>query len=206
MWGAHAAEHFERTQPVTDSAVADHAESDRPTRRALLGAGVIGAAFAMAGSRSASAATGRLSESDAALVGFAISLELTARDLYDAAIEAGATGQMWEVLREQHESYAQHLAGIAGVSAGARNDDVFDALVGGFQGATSAAAFDLENVAAATHTELLGEVVDLNAAKSIASIVAIESRHATVLADLAGMGDDFDALFLNTAAALSPEA
>ena len=206
MWVADAAVHLERTQPVTDSAVADHADSDRPTRRALFGAGVIGAALAMAGSRSASAATNGLSESDAALVGFAISLELTARDLYDSAIEAGAEGQLWDVMREQHESYAQRLAGIAGVPTDQRNDEVFDALEGGFRSATSAAAFDLENVAAATHTELLGEVTDVNAAKAIAAIIATESRHATVLADVAGMGDDLDALVLNTAAPLSPEA
>jgi hypothetical protein len=191
---------------VTDSAVADQAASDRPSRRALLGAGVIGAALAVTGSRSASATTIGLSERDAALVGFAISLELTARDLYDAAIAAGAEGQVWDVMREQHESYAQRLAGIAGVSSNTRNDEVFDALVGGFRGATSAAAFELENVAAATHTELLGVVTDEKAAKAMAAIIAIESRHATVLAGLAGFGDDLDALFLNAATALSLEA
>jgi hypothetical protein len=189
---------------VTDSAVADQADSDRPTRRALFGAGVIGAALAMAGSRSASAATSGLSEGDAALVGFAISLELSARDLYDAAIDAGATGQVWDVMREQHESYAQRLAGIIGVPANTRNDDVYDALVGDFRGSTSAAAFDLENVAAATHTELLGVVTHTGLAGAIASIAAMESRHATVLAGVAGMGDDFDALFLNSATPVSP--
>lgn len=190
---------------MTDSAVADQTDSDRPTRRALFGAGVIGAALAMAGSRPASAASG-LSEGDAALVGFAISLELTARDLYDSAIDAGATGQVWDVMREQHESYAQRLAGIAAVPADQRNDELFDALEGSFRTATSAAAFELENVAAATHIDLLGEVTDDGAAKAMAAIVAMESRHATVLAGLAGVGDDLDALFLNTAAPLSPEA
>ena len=43
-------------------------------------------------------------------------------------------------------------------------------------------------------------------ASALAAIVAIESRHAAHLADVAGMGDDPDALFLNTATALSPEA
>ena len=191
---------------MTDSAVADQTDSDRPTRRALFGAGVIGAALAMAGSRPASAAADGLSEGDAALVGFAISLELSARDLYDSAIEAGATGQVWDVMREQHESYAQRLAGIAGVPTDQRNDEVFDALESSFRTATSAAAFDLENVAAATHIDLLGEITDDGAAKAMAAIVSMESRHATVLADLAGMGDDLDALFLNTATALSPEA
>ena len=191
---------------MTDSAVADQAESDRPTRRALFGAGVIGAALAMAGSRSASAATNGLSQSDVALVGFAISLELAARDLYDEAIKTGATGQVWDVLREHHESYAQRLAGIAGVPADSPSSEVFDAFVGGFKGLTRSAAFEFENIAAATHTELLGLVGDQDAAKAIASIIAIESRHATLLAGYAGMGDDFDALFLNTATPLSLEA
>jgi hypothetical protein len=203
---ALAPEHLERTSPVTDSAVADQAETDRPTRRALFGAGVIGAALAMAGSRSASAAATGLSEDDAALVAFAISLELTARDLYDAAIDAGAQGDLWNVMREHHKAYAQRLAGIAGIPADMRNDDVFDALEGGFRGATSSSAFELENTAAATHIDLLGSVTDTNVAAAMASIIATESRHATHLAGLAGKGDDLDALFLNTAAALSPEA
>ena len=192
---------------MTDSAVADHAASDRPTRRALLGAGVIGAALAVAGSRPAHAGTPGLSDSDAALVGFAISLELTARDLYDASIAAGADGQVWTIMREQHESYAQRLAGISGIPADTPAGDVYDALEGAF--ATSdpaAAAFELENVAAATHFEVLAGVVDTQAAAAVASIAAMESRHATVLAGLAGRGDDLDALFLNTATALSPEA
>ena len=54
--------------------------------------------------------------------------------------------------------------------------------------------------------ELLGVVTDQNAAKAMAAIIAIESRHATVLAGLAGLGDDLDALFLNAATALSLEA
>jgi hypothetical protein len=192
--------------PVTDPAVADHAAPDRPSRRALLGAGVIGAALAIAGSRSVSGAAG-LSDSDEALVGFAISLELTARDLYDAAIGAGARGEVWTIMREQHESYAQRLAGISGVPADRRNDAVYDALEGGFDTSNPAdAAFELENVAAATHVDLLGHIVDPEPAGAIASIVAMESRHATVLAGLAGNGDDLDALFLNNATALSPEA
>jgi hypothetical protein len=159
----------------------------------------------MAGSRSASAGPPGLSDSDTALATFAIALELTARDLYDAALAAGATGDIWTVLREQHEAAAQLLAGISGVSADIRSDAVYDALVGGFTSTTSAAGLDLENTAAATHTELLASVVDPVAAAAIASIAAIESRQAAVLAGLSGQGDDFDALFLNPATALSPE-
>lgn len=188
---------------MTDAAVADDAATDRSTRRALLGAGVVGAAFALAAGRPASATPG-LPQGDLDLLGFAISLELTARDLYDAAVESGATGTLWTVLREQHESAAQLLAGVAGISAQGRDDTVFDAFTAGFTSSTTETALELENVAAATHSELLASVSDDTAASAVASIASIENRHATVLAGLAGL--DADALLSNTAEPLSPEA
>lgn len=191
---------------MTDSAPADHAATERSSRRALLGAGVIGAALALTGSRPATAAAG-LSDGDAAAAGFAIGLELTARDLYDSAIAAGADDLVWSVMREQHEAYAQRLAGITGISAADRNDAVYDQLADAFDTSSPAgAAFELENIAAATHTDLIGVVDDSAFASAMASFVSMESRHATVLAGLSGQGDDFDALFLNAATALSPEA
>lgn len=191
---------------MTDSALADHAESERSTRRALLGAGALGAALALAANRPAAAGTTGLSDSDLALAAFAISLELTARDLYDAAIDAGADGAVWTTMREQHEAYAQRLAGISGISATTRDDTTYDLLGDGFSMSDpAAAALELENTAAATHVELLGSVDDVGIAAAMASFVSLESRHATVLAMLSGQ-DDLDALFLNTATPLSPEA
>jgi len=192
---------------VTDSAHADHATGDRTTRRALLGAGVVGAAIALAGARPVSAAASGLSDDDLAVAGFAISLELTARDLYDAAIEAGADDDVWAVMRQQHAAYAQRLAGITGISAQLRNDDTYQQLSDTFATSDpSGPAFELENTAAATHSELLGSVSDVGIAAAMASFVSMESRHATVLAALSGQGDDLDALFSNSATALSPEA
>lgn len=191
---------------MIDSAVADHAATERTTRRALFGAGVIGAAIALAGARPADAASG-LSDADLVAAGFAISLELSARDLYDAAIAAGADADVWRVMREQHEAYAYLLSGITGISAQSRNDEVFDSLSADFATSDPAmAAFALENVAAATHTELVGMVEEGDIVAALASFVSMESRHAVVLAALSGQGDDFDALFVNGAAALSPEA
>ena len=190
---------------MTDSATADHAAPERSTRRALLGAGAIGAALALAGSRPAAAGTTGLSESDLALTGFAISLELAARDLYDAAIAAGAGVGIWQTMREQHEAYAQRLAGISGISASVRDDATFDLLVSEFETSDpSQAAYELENIAAATHTELIGSVEEVNLAAAMASFVSMESRHALVMAAQAGE-DDFDLLFSNTATPLSPE-
>jgi len=191
---------------VTDSAHADHAAEGRSTRRALLGAGVIGAAIALAGARPASATTG-LSDDDLATAGFAIALELTARDLYDAAIEAGADDDIWPVLREQHESYAQRLAGITGISAQLRDDSAYEQFADAFTTNDPAeAGFELENVAAATHTELLGSVADVDIAAAMASFASMESRQAMVLAEMSGQVGDLDALFSNPATALTPEA
>lgn len=190
---------------MTDSAHADHATTERQSRRALLGAGAVGVALALAGGRPAAATTG-LSDDDLAIGGFAIRLELAVRDLYDAAIDAGADGDVWVVMREQHEAYAQQLAGVTGLSAGERDDATFDSLVAEFATADPlAAALAVENTAAATHTDLLGRVDDDGMAAAMASFVSMESRHATVLAGLAG-DDDLDTLFLNTATPLSPEA
>ncbi len=194
---------------MTDSALADHAGNDRSSRRALLGALVGGAAIAIAGGRSVAATTDSpgLSDNDIALAGSAIALELVARDLYDSVIEAGSDDEIWAAMREQHEAYAQLLAGIAGISTMSRDDATFDELGEGFDsGDPAAAAFDLENVVAATHLELLGQVDDAGLAGAIASFVAMESRHATVLATVSGQGDDFDALFVNPATALEIEA
>lgn len=191
---------------MTDSALADHAESERPTRRALLGAGALGAVVALAASRPAAAGTSGLSDNDLDISTFAIALELTARDLYDEAIAAGADGDIWTTMRAQHQSYAERLAGITGVSATTRDDATFDQLSEAFADSNpAAAAFELENVAAATHTELLGQVDDPGIASAMASFVSMESRHATTLAATSGQ-DDLDALFLNSATGLSPEA
>lgn len=166
----------------------------------------MGAALALAGSRSASATAG-FTEGDLAAASFAISLELTARDLYDAAIASGADDPLWQLMREQHEAYAHRLAGITGMSARTRNGEVFEALRSGFEtGDPTDAAYDLENTAAATHTNLIGDVDDHEIAAAMASFVSMQSRHAAVLALRAGRGDDFDALFLNAATPLSPEA
>lgn len=170
--------------------VADCAPPDRSTRRALLGAGVVGAALALAGSRPAGAQSGGLSGTDRELVGAAIGIELAARDLYDEAIAAGAGDELWWVLRQQHSGYAQRLSGLAGIPADTRDDAVFDARQAAFQSSDPAqAAFELENATAATHVELLRAVAHVTTAGAIASIASMESRHAAVTGRLAGHGD-----------------
>ena len=189
---------------MTNTAVAGPATSDRPSRRSLLGAGAIGAALALSGARSASAAAGPAD--DDALSAFAIGAELAARDLYDAAIAAGAGGELWTVLREQHESAAQLISARSGLSARGRNDALFDSMTASMNASTRTAAVELENALAATHTDLTGRVTNIDIASALVSIVSSEARHAVVLSTLAGTADNLEALLVNAATALSPEA
>lgn len=175
-----------------------------PGRRALLGAGLAAGLLALTGSNIARAQVG----GDDALLEYAMRLELTARDLYDAAVEAGGLEDLGQVLRNQHEAYAQSLSRVTGLSARGRLDDVYDALVGSFavsdDTAVATAGKELESIAVATHTELVGLLESADAAALAASILVIEARHATVLADAAGLGDDLDALLVNDAEPLLP--
>ncbi|HUF96795.1 MAG TPA: hypothetical protein VMM60_01625 [Ilumatobacter sp.] len=190
---------------MTNAAPADRAATESTSRRALLGAGVIGAALAVTGSRSVSAAAPE-SNDDARIADLAIAYELAARDLYDDAIEAGSTDELWHILREQHESYAQRVSGLVGKPANTASATLYEALSTNFASAEPiAAAVELENTLAATHTEWLATVTDRNIAIALASVVSLESRHAAILGLRANVADG-DQLFTNSAAALTGEA
>ena len=96
--------------------------------------------------------------------------------------------------------YANRLAGILGVDAQQHRDDaLFDELVGGFEGgdasAVATAGRELEATAVATHSDLIGRLEGIDGIAAVASFVVVEARHGAVLADVAGDGDDLDALF-----------
>ena len=152
---------------------------------------------------------------DIPLLAFAQSFELTLRDLYDEAIGAGVAdgnaGPVFNTLRENHEEYGNVIAGIIGTDAPQRRDDaIFDQFVSGFRNAdvgdVAAAAYDVESTAVATHNELIGQLTGVDAAATLAALLVIESRHCTVLAHLAGNGDDMAALIENSATALPSTA
>jgi hypothetical protein len=151
-------------------------------------------------------ATAPLSDADLGLAEFAIGLELTARDLYQVVVDGGATNSAWKLFANQHESYAQLLAGKTGISAQARNEAVYADLSEAFGSTPANAAYRLENIAAATHAELVAKVTDPDVIGAIASIASMESRHAAYFAERSGRGDDFDALFHNGASPIMPEA
>jgi hypothetical protein len=189
----------------------------------LFGAGVVGA-VALAGSHTASASAPSTSgpessgpdstdagQSEAAQVEanelalYAIGLELSARNLYRAAIEAGATGTAWSLLASQHGSYAERIAGLTGISANRADTALYAAREADFTGDSPAnAAYALENALVATHAALVGMIDNVSIANALASIAAMESRHAAYLAERSGRGDNFEALFQNAASPMLP--
>ena len=148
---------------------------------------------------------------DMVLLDFAQSVELTARDLYDVAIESGAFDETLAsemvAIREAHEGYATAISGLIGRSAANKpNTALFDELAGDFEGdaqaiATAAAAF--EDVAVATHIDLIGQLEGIDGSSLIASIVVIESRIATLLRAISGV-EDLEAQLEFEAEALTP--
>jgi hypothetical protein len=171
----------------------------------------MGAVLAVAGSRSATASapagTSGLSDDDLANIAVVIGYELAAEQLYEHAIAAGADDPLWAVLARQHAAYADGLAGISGISADSPNTELVDQYATDFDTSDPAAAgYQLESVTSATNVELLGVIVDVNTATAMASIAAMESRQAAVLVGLSGQGDDFDALFVNSATPRTPGA
>ncbi len=122
--------------------------------------------------------------------------------LYRDAVEAGLTGAALEVAQAfggNHEAYADQFAAITGISANTYNEAAYDALKDEF--ATSdvvefaTAAWELENNLAATYTELFTSFEAEQSQTVVASIVVVNGRMATVLADLAGVSDDLNLLF-----------
>ena len=76
----------------------------------------------------------------------------------------------------------------------------------GTQRPSPPAGRELEAAAVATHSDLLGQLVDVDAVAAIASFVAVEARHGTVLTDIAGDGDDLDAMLIADAEPLPAPA
>lgn len=182
------------------------------SRRGLIGAlGAAGIAGigALSIARPAAAAPNSPTEGDRALLFEAMRLELTAEALYREAIDAGLSGVAGElavVFAENHVSYADKIAGAAGLSADSRNEDVFEQFQSAFA-TTDADAFaevaaSLENTASATHTALLPEYESVRARKLTASIVVVEARMAVVLSDLGGLASNLDDVFEPDAEAL----
>jgi hypothetical protein len=188
---------------------------ENPSRRRVLTAGLAGTTLALAGWRPAHASTPptppeRPTDADTELLAALQGLELAARDLYQAAIDAGASDEagVLATLRSNHEGYANRISGVIGGAAPQTPDvALFEEFVGEFEtsdlDAVAAAGYEFESRAVATYLEALGELEGIDGAALAASILIVESRQCAVLADLGGQGDDLDALLVNDADPLS---
>jgi rubrerythrin len=128
-----------------------------------------------------------------ALLGFAQSVELAARDLYDDALAADVfdadTRAVVATIRESHDAYAAALSGMLGRSAPQEANSIGNDLASSFGGDASSiltSASNLESTAVATHLEILNELQGTDGASLIAAILVVEARHGVVLAYLNG--------------------
>lgn len=207
-------------------------------RRALFGAGIGGAAVSLlplltaksaASSTSDDSTTTTAAEStaptttapprrptdfDIGLLGVVQQIELTARALYDDAIDGGdwsdTEASVVTTIREAHEAAAQALAGLLGTDApGEMSQSLYESLSSGFTGSVSSrleAAYDLESALVAGHTAALADLESTDSATLIAAIQSAEARHGTVLADLSGQTVVSTLLVQDEAAALDVTA
>lgn len=193
------AQHRQTGEPQRSARPATVATGPR-SRRALFatGTGVIGAALSAAFSDTASARgstaladEGPYSRDDQRLLmALMMRVELSTRDLYDTALEAGASPEVAGSMSRQHRAYADAISGAVGVSARSRNDAFYDRFRPAFATsdtvALAGAASELEARLAATYTQVIGIVEDLNWVNVVASIAPMEARHSVVLGSIAG--------------------
>lgn len=112
------------------------------------------------------------------------------------------------VLAQSHRSYGQSLAGLLGRNA---PNEVDQSVVTSFAKAFGSgnivqileAAATLESTMVATNIAVIGELSGTEAANLLASIVTIEGRHGTVIADMLGATKLPDLLVDNEADALT---
>ena len=218
---------------VMEPAPDDPAPGDTASlRRRLLGIGLGGAAVSLlpflsgrasATTPSSSTSTStpaptttappkRPTDDDVALLGFAQSVEIAARQLYDVALAANGLFDenqkaVIATIRESHDAYAAALSALLGRQAPQQADAVLDDTKASFSGALADvldAAYTLESTAVATHDDILGKLQGTDGAALLASILIVEARHTTVIATLNGK-TDLDDLLVNTEAdALAP--
>ena len=214
-----------------DIDVTEPAAPESAFRRRLLGIGLGGAAVSLlpwlVGRASATTTTSatsdttaattttappkRPSDDDVTLLGFAQTVEIAAFRLYEEALASDdfdADEQaVIATFHDAHQAYAASLSGFLGRDAPQALNPVYDEMLASFQGDKATvlqAAYNLESVAVATHTDVLGQLQGTDGAALIASILVVEAAHCTVLADIGGE-TDLDILLVKTEAdALTP--
>ena len=193
------------------------------TRRQLLGrAAAGGAMLTLAGtlvpvSRLLPAAAAQ-ELTDVDIASFAASVELAAVDAYQAAIDSGkvtdaAVGAAATTFQSHHREHAAAFNGLAtanGAEEVGSNQAVLTAFGPMLEAAADQAAileiaYQLEEGAAATYLFALGALTVPEAYAATATILPIESQHATVLGTVLGKSaDEYLPAFISQDAALNP--
>jgi hypothetical protein len=194
----------------------------RESRRGFLTKAVTGGAVLTAGSlvlpvsRLVPAAWAQSASPDVELARFAASLELAAVEAYKAAADSGkldntATeiGAMFGGHHQQHADALNAVVGedVAVTKPNAKILDQFGPMIADAadQAGVLEVAYQLEEGAASTYLLAIGRLEDARNAGSLATILPVESQHATVLATILGKDPkDYLIDFLNTDAALDP--
>ena len=149
---------------------------ENPSRRRVLTAGLAGTTLALAGWRTAHATTPptppeRPTDADTEVLAALQGLELAARDLYQTAIDAGASDEagVLTTLRSNHEGYANGISGLIGGAAPQTADDaIFAQFEADFDtsdlAAVADAGYEFESSVVATYLEALGQLEGIDGA------------------------------------------
>jgi len=185
-----------------------HAETRayRTSRRTLLArAGLGGASLALAGAlwpaaaRPAGAQAATTAEpDDAEIAAFAESVELAVVEAYRLAISGGkvraaAATEALTTFAGHHQQHAAALTTVAGLKATKRpNPSILAKVTDQLRAASNEKdvlrlAYGLENAAASTYLSSIGSLDSSTALQLAASILPIESQHAVVLGQAAGV-------------------
>lgn len=187
-------------------------------QRAVAGGAVLtlGGGFVPVGRLLPAAGAQELTDVD--IASFAASVELAAVDAYQAAIDSGkvtdaAVGAAATTFQSHHREHAAAFNGLAtanGADEVGSNQAVLAAFgpllaAAGDQAAILEIAFQLEEGAASTYLFALGALTVPAAYAATATILPIESQHATVLGTVLGKGaGEYLPAFITTGAALDP--
>ena len=200
---------------------------DGATRRSFLTKAATGGGLLTVGSmvapisRFVPAATAQEAEpapvsDDVELAMFVAGLELAAVEVYRAAAATGkltnAGNQIATMFGGHHQDHADALNEIIGEDAAVTEPNA--ALVDEFGPMIRAAAdeaaileiaYALEEAAASTYLNAIGELEDVRNAGALATILPVESQHATVIATALGKpASEYLIDFLTTDAAVDP--
>ncbi len=154
---------------------------------------------------------------DLAIVEFAVGLELAAEAAYGVAVGTklfdSAQDELARTFERHHHEHAVALATLAGRDAetvGSTNAKIVDALSPRLQGAGTAdgllqVLFDVEQGAAATYLEALGNLTSRDASGPAGTILPIESQHATTIGSMLDLPiEQWMPAFQTTAGAFDP--